>query len=97
MYLNNIIMSISKFAVKHVFELKARKLIVLTGNIVSGHISDEMYLLQDEKKLRIKINSVENVNSVDASVGLTFCVQNVLDIDKLKEISSGEEITLTMP
>ena len=79
----------SKFIVNDVFELRTRNLIVFIGNMIEGEISSDMFLLCEKRELHIKINSVENVNSQNANIGLTFKAENELDRSKLMGISHG--------
>ena len=89
-------MSNSEFIVEDIFELTTRKVVVVTGNILDGEVSSSMFLLSDDSELRVKINTVENLNSGNASIGLIFQPKNETDTRKLMGIKPGEVLIFSM-
>ncbi|MGF7079461.1 hypothetical protein [Mucilaginibacter sp. UYCu711] len=72
------------FKIVDVFTLQARKLIVITGTILSGNIAIGMSLVTGDLSLRIKsIEAINSVNNADL-VGLTFDTSKSIEINNME-------------
>ena len=86
----------STFRITEVFVLRLRNWIVVFGNIMSGELSDGMWMESSENNACFKIHSIEAVNSIEdhALIGLTFDYKGEYQFDLLKKLE-GTTVLIT--